>query len=252
MPTQIKLTEAEAINTHGVLVTLNIPPLALDGLVEGDALNPDTWFVSRLDSGAALTVLQATLEDSLHVLVTVLEPLGDVHVTHLVATSTLKGASGETLDIGHAAYNFFGTVADPVQPQDVQQPRRPRDLANPQASKDTLGGSLTVVGGDYATVEGAELVKKLVLRRLLARPGDYFHLPDYGLGLREKEHLNGGGLVSLKAAIERACLLEPEVAQVQAVLTQSADGATLTAAIKMTTRGGQPISFTTPNLAPTY
>ena len=51
-----------------------------------------------------------------------------------------------------------------------------------------IGGSLRIgADGDYVADEGTELMKKLILRRLLTPKGAFFHLPDYGYGLAVKE-----------------------------------------------------------------
>jgi hypothetical protein len=88
-----------------------------------------------------------------------------------------------------------------------------------------FGGTLVIDhGGDYAFMSGADLVKKLIHRRLVSRPGDFFHLPGYGIGLREKEPISPGELVRLKRNIETQISKEPEVDQCLATLTLSSDG----------------------------
>lgn len=81
--------------------------------------------------------------------------------------------------------------------------------------------------GDYASMTGAELIKKLILRRLTTKPGDFFHLPNYGIGLREKEPLPVADLRKLAKAIELQVAQEPEVAAVKATLAYSASAAVL-------------------------
>ena len=64
--------------------------------------------------------------------------------------------------------------------------------------------------GDYTLQQGAALVRKLIIRRLITRPGEFYHLPDYGLGLRVKEPVPGS-IITLRGEIERQVELEPEV-----------------------------------------
>lgn len=97
-------------------------------------------------------------------------------------------------------------------------------------SEQLMGTSGTLViesGGDYASMTGAELIKKLILRRLTTKPGDFFHLPNYGIGLREKEPLPVADLRKLAKAIELQVAQEPEVAAVKATLAYSASAAVL-------------------------
>ena len=74
--------------------------------------------------------------------------------------------------------------------------------------------------GDYLLEEGENLVRKLIIRRLITRPGEFFHLPDYGIGLRIKEPLPGQ-IASLKKQIEQQAELEPEVESAVASLSFS-------------------------------
>lgn len=88
-------------------------------------------------------------------------------------------------------------------------------------------------GGDYASMTGAELIKKLILRRLTTKPGDFFHLPNYGIGLREKEPLPVSDLRKLAKAIEVQVAQEPEVGAVKATLAYSASAATLNVRVQV-------------------
>lgn len=103
---------------------------------------------------------------------------------------------------------------------------------NGQAMQST--GTLVIEpGGDYASMTGAELIKKLILRRLTTKPGDFFHLPNYGIGLREKEPLPVADLRKLAKAIELQVAQEPEVAAVKATLTYSASAAVLNVRVQV-------------------
>ena len=95
-------------------------------------------------------------------------------------------------------------------------------------------GTLTITtGGDYASQSGAELIKKLVLRRLISKPGDFFHLPNYGLGLRVKEPIPNVDLRKLAVQIEEQVNLEPEVAESRASLSYAAGTGTLLVNLKV-------------------
>ena len=98
-----------------------------------------------------------------------------------------------------------------------------RDLANvvPPGGQATLGsGTFSITaGGDYAAQEGADLLKKLVVRRIITQPGEFFHLPNYGAGASPKSPVPGGGASALKALLEAQVRLEPDVQDVTATVT---------------------------------
>jgi phage baseplate assembly protein W len=88
-------------------------------------------------------------------------------------------------------------------------------------------------GGDYSLVSGADLVKKLILRRLVTQRGGFSHLPNYGTGvIAIKEPLNSAGLARAKQEIERQVLLEPEVKEVSVSLSLDNANGILTIIVK--------------------
>jgi hypothetical protein len=114
---------------------------------------------------------------------------------------------------------FNGLVAS--QPTSVAIVRQ-RDLANPPAPPglNSIGGTLVMdASGDYKLVSGAALLKKLILRRLTTRPGEFAHLPNYGLGFAVKEPLRDSDLIALRGDVEAQVLLEPDVATANVLLS---------------------------------
>lgn len=97
----------------------------------------------------------------------------------------------------------------------------------------SAGSTLVISSGDYASQSGAELVKKLVVRRLISKPGDFFHLPNYGLGLRIKEPIPNVDLRKLAVQIEQQVNLEPEVAESRASLSYAAGTGSLVINLKV-------------------
>lgn len=193
----------------------------------GDALNPATWGVLAQDTGAALTPLMVTQVDATTFDVTFQERLE----SHLFKQTV----SAFGIVIGGIAYTFSFTVLGMTWAEDYTTERRSaqkrqvaRDLANPptlRVGSSGLGGTLVVRGGDYATVTGIALVKKLILRRLMTAPGSFFHLPNYGLGLLSaKDLFRPGDLVKLQAEVERQVRLEPEVNRCVATVVVDARG----------------------------
>jgi hypothetical protein len=151
-------------------------------------------------------------------------------VTHRVSSLTLLDVSGNLL-IPPRHADFYGIMGETVTDPDQLAAGRgayARDISNPQIPAEmlgVLGGTLVLTsGGDYESVTGADLVRKLLIRRLLSSPGDFFHLPEYGIGFRLKEPVVVSNLVSLKAEIEKQALREPEVEDVNASVTLDANG----------------------------
>jgi hypothetical protein len=228
--TGISISNAFASSTHTVRVKLSSEPKHSDPLAAGDALNPQTWLVQRLDTGIFFTVLAAREFDPpfLYELL-LLEAMADHLITHRVKSTTLVAANG----IPIAAPSFFDFAGvldeDLAEPVAATSARRfsSRDLANPPfpAGGTTVGGTLVIgAAGDYESEEGTVLLKKLVIRRLTTRPGEFFHLPGYGVGLTVKEPIPAHDLPGLKKQIERQIGQEPDVEAVQANLSLTANG----------------------------
>jgi hypothetical protein len=79
-------------------------------------------------------------------------------------------------------------------------------------------------GGDYSNISELEVLKKVLLRKLTTVPASFFHLPNFGIGLRAKEPFSTTDLLKLKKQIELAALEEPEVLQAVVMMSFSADG----------------------------
>lgn len=222
----MSIANAVAISTHEVQVTLTQEPMHAQGTNVGDALNPATWDVQRLADGALFHVLDARIGDSNHIFIlTLFEPLGPATVQHRVSSSTLLDVGGAGI-VPPTSADFAGLIAAAVATptaQTVQRGASVQDLANPQPV--VQGGTLRIgTSGDYESETGVALLRKLILRRIMTAPGDFFHLPNYGVGIRQKQPLVTTDLVQLKATIESQARAEPEVDDVSCSLLQSADG----------------------------
>mgnify|MGYP000131302646 CR=1 FL=1 len=218
------LAYARAFSTREVDITVTNFVQDNSSFLAGDALNPSTWSVQRLDTTVFLTVVQVTQQTPFTYRLLTLEEFGPTSVTHRINTSTLKDVVGNLLNTPRNA-DFRG-VTDASKSSNTaklaQRKVASRDLANNQLpTSDSFAGTLTLTGGgDYQLVSGVDLVKKLIIRRLITRPGDFFHLPDYGVGLRMKEPVPASDLPKLKKAIETQVLREPEVDSCTVGLTQ--------------------------------
>jgi hypothetical protein len=221
-----------------VRATLDAAPLAVTPTGAGDALNPASWTVGRSDTGP-LTVVAVDRVLAAVFDVHTLEPLGSHLVRHALGIVGMSIAgSPVTETIGFMGEAWAATFTP--EGQIAAQRKTSRDLANPPVGilGSDAGGTLVVQGGDYATVTGADLVRKLYARRLTTAPGGFFHLPDYGLGLSAKEPAPFSDLARYKAEVERQLREEPETAAVIAKLrlTPTGDGAVLSVTIAATLR----------------
>ena len=219
--TSIFLAGAWAISTHGVRVITSSIPKALSAFAVGDALNPATWTVARLDSGDFFTVLGVSRVDQQTFDLALLEPLGNHFVTHQVGSTTLLAAAGFLITHPRAV-DFMGVVEslDPTQAVELER-LHDRDLKNPPIQLELGGFAGTLVigsDGDYETEDGIPLLEKLIVRRLTTPKGAFRHLPNYGLGLAIKEPIPGGDLPRFKAEIERTVAEEPDVETVRCAL----------------------------------
>lgn len=203
-------------STRSVRVQMTGPVLALDAFGAGDALNPSTWTVTRLDSDAAFTILACRADaggDAIDL--DLLEELGAETVTHRIETATLKSAGG-ALIVAPRSTDFPGLAeANAAEPARVRRSRW-RDLANPVRIDDTyarfVGTIQLTKGGDYSTEEDRAVVEKGVFRRVFTPRSGFRHLPRYGLGLAVKQPVPlGGDRLALEAECERQAMQEPDV-----------------------------------------
>jgi phage baseplate assembly protein W len=71
---------------------------------------------------------------------------------------------------------------------------------------------------------GADLVRKLIMRRLTTNKGEFFHLPNYGISLPFKLPIPTAQLIKLKTEIESQVKLEPDVSNVRATVSLDPQG----------------------------
>lgn len=247
----VNIVSALALSTREVEVTVSGPVQDNSPFLEGDALNPATWMVQRLDTLQFLNVVNVAQSGAFKYVLLTFEEFGPVSVTHRASTTTLLDTSGVLIATPREA-DFLG-IADAVtvSPAARLAARQvsARDIANSQTPVNTyLAGTLQVTAnGDYQIVTGTELVKKLLIRRLLSRPGDFFHLPNYGIDFKLKEPIAASDLPKLKAEIERQALLEPEIESVQARLTLNSKGVLTTEVRARIRQSGESISIGLPS-----
>lgn len=216
----LALDNARAISTKEVEVTLNRAPQAIAPTIPGDALNPATWVMQRLDTGAFFSVIAVRRTTSTTLVVTVLQDMGSVRVQHRILTTTLLDENGNPISNPPLNRFDFEGILDVEAKDALTRARRRsnaiRDIANPpvpvSGEISSIGGTFIInSGGDYELETGPSLVRKLIIRRLITPRGGFFHLPDYGLGLGTKELLPTSDLIQLRTEIFNQTLREPEV-----------------------------------------
>jgi hypothetical protein len=236
--TAISISSALAISTNTVRVTLSSEPQHQDSAADGDALNAGTWVVERLDSDLEFNVIGVAQFDITNFDLLTYEPFGPFLVSHQVSSVSLLAADGTTVISSPTSATFAGVAASALATPEAKAATRRfavRDISNPPAPAglDSLAGTLVIgPGGDYVNEEGPALIRKLAIRRLITRPGEFFWAPDYGIGLGEKEPVPAN-LVALAAEIERQIGQEPEVETARADLTEDASGI-LTVQVRIT------------------
>lgn len=244
----MSISYAYAISTSEVLVALTGVPASRSGLLTGDVLNVNSWAVELEDGSASFTVAGIYEYDGpLLWVVRILEVFPDNNVLLTVRATGLLDANGGLIDLPNDA-DFYGVVDVAVAtPTAVAATRNYglRDLANPMVPTSGTGadtnisGTMIIRGGDYALVDGPELLRKLIIRRLLTVPGDFFHLPKYGVGLRVKHPLPVSDLIKLQTEIRRQVLLEREVDECVVRLSQGDSSLTIVVRARLRATGQQ-------------
>jgi hypothetical protein len=246
----IAFHEAHAIATNIVRLTLTGPAMHTSATAPGDAINPATWTIQRMDNLAYINAVYVKPVTPNIYDITCLQPFGTNAVQLTISTITLLDVNGVVcVPPRHA--NFAGIQnEDDVNPVARAAINRQvgRDIANPPTPRTDLGvvgGTMLVKGGDYQSVTGVDLVRKLILRRIITMPGEFFHLPDYGLGIGEKEPMTTSALLKLKSRAEKQIRKETEVVDAAVSITSMSNG-TLILQVRAKTKGGQVADVTVP------
>lgn len=80
---------------------------------------------------------------------------------------------------------------------------------------------------DVDSHAGLEALKKRIVRRLITRPGGFFHLPTYGAGLKVKGPMNSQELGRLQRRVRLQVLAEEEVVGADVSVAKIAEGVLL-------------------------
>jgi hypothetical protein len=227
---------AYAISTHEVVVVLNKPPKDVFHLLDGDVRNANSWRVSIQSPLQYFQVAECRPYNApLEWVVRTVQFLPDSTGIARVEAVGLLDANNAAM--GEPSFSDFAGVTEKATstPTELAVTRGSgsRDIANNPAptlgggAEGNLSGTLIIKAGDYALVDGAALLRKLIIRRLTTTPGDFFHLPNYGVGLKVKQPIPSGNLVRFRSLVERELLLEPDLGQVTVGITQSSNTLTI-------------------------
>lgn len=247
----LAIESAVAINTKTVQVTLNREAQVIASTVAGDALNPATWVIQRLDTGFFFSVLSIVQISPLVFNVSVLQDFGPSSVTHRILSTTLLASEGSPIagpPLNQADFaGLLSVAAKDERARANQRINAVQDVANPPfptvGDNTTIGGTLQIdSSGDYRLESGAPLLRKLIIRRLTTPVGGFYHLPDYGVDLGVKKLLPAANLIKLRADINRQVQREPEVETSDVQLELGSDN-DLTVRVKALLSFGEPLDF---------
>lgn len=250
LPTDLTQTlMAYAIGDRVVRVELSEPPRHVSTTGPNDALNPRSWRILDAATGKKWTILAVKQVSGTEYELLTLESFPRYERTLRVLAEPMFSFTGSLLPTAYVDFNgCYLNVRTTDDAKTAAHGYYIQDLTNApvpplaievggELAGNIVGGTLQIdAGGDYTTEYGPALLKKLILRRLVAKPGDFFHLPGYGLGLREKETLPQVELKKLARAIEEQVRLEPEVADVRVNLSYSAAASALIIQLKVQMR----------------
>lgn len=228
----ISIARAWATSTRTVRVITSAAAAAVDPFNLGDALNPRTWILTRLDISQDYTPIAVRHMGGLVAFeVTTLETFGSHGISHRIASTALRSASGALIT---APYQALFDGVDDVDGLTVGPRRRPRvrDLANPLRQNPLTGDVLSAIqtqAGNYRGEVDAAVTYKGIIRRLTTERGSMRDLPNYGVGYRSKVLVPmGGDLTALTVEVERQVMREPGVKKVRCSISVPGSGVVLT------------------------
>lgn len=241
--TVLSILSCRATSTHTVLVELAAPALAESAIGDGDALNPASWFVRKTDLSFTHTVMATRSVSSTEFELRTLEPLFAWVVSHTAGSPFLRMPSGLLITSPRSA--TFRGVIDELDRE--MNPLRRYDLANHPLGGETVGGTLRVSsGGSYAREYGLDIVRKMVIRRILTAPGAYFFIPpaDFGADLRIGGLVSPSLLPQLRASLELELLKEPDTTEAHVSLTLQGGVLIIKANVKSSIGAQTPVTIT--------
>ena len=214
-PSALYIAGAYPSSERTCVVTTSIAPAQVSPINPGDALNPRTWSLVRDDTGKSMLVMAVRVINTTTFELYSLDLFPGYGTTCRVSAPQLVQPTGVAIAVPDFA-DFEGCKAYVV----TQSQTSLVDLKNAPASTNETSGTLQVgTNGDYALEGGVPFLKKLIYRRLVTAPGEFFYLPNtYGVGVAVKSQVLPSDLVMLQGVVQRQISQEPAFSAVQVQL----------------------------------
>lgn len=221
-PGQIQLLGMLTAATNELVAVFDVPPKANDSKGYRSATNVKNWAVAAIDPRIYSTadpavfympsaeavprytprIIRATqdasTEEQIHLYLDA--PLEE-DCSYDIKLLNVEGAACET-PTGALIYRVRALYEGPVAVPRFVQEDRYRDWASepfPPSDNSPAGSWVFDESGDVGIHGGDASLRKRILRRLLANPGDFPHLPNYGVGVLELKRLLRPGVVQTLA-----------------------------------------------------
>lgn len=247
----IKVIGVEIINSNTARVYFSEEPRHFNTLAERDSFLRDNWSISIVGGPGSTPVVERVENAQPRPTTFAGVPLAwsiDIRIDSrflyateylFVASSTIVSADGSTpmaISPDDRA-SAFGII-EPRSPK--LNPTRPASLGI-DLRYDIFEGRYILDGKNDIDVQaGLEALKKRIIRRLITAPGEFYYLPDYGLGLQSKKLLRTTSLARLEADMKAQVLAEPEVDDATVRVSRLATGIYLFVVTARTKQGVVP------------
>jgi len=238
---------AYASSSQSFIVVFSARPTFNSPIGPTDASNLSNFVLTNLDTAEVVALLASRAVPStvLAVEFVMTQPFTSSFTGYQVIAANLVGYLGEPF-VEPKYGNFLGMPS-------VQTPivaRRPLlDLFNPQVEGDQLNGGLVIgTDGDYRKESGAQLMRKLIVRRIVTAQAEFFHLADvrYGQGITAKNTPTTTDLIGFQKKLSDGVSREPELENVAVRVSLSADHVMIVGVSAHLRRTGQRVELSIP------
>lgn len=206
---------------NSVDVGFSTYPKTFDPALPGDALNPDTYTVTRSDGSPSPFMQTVEMVGPGVVRLYVDAPFDAGESYDVEVSSLLESEDGETL--GEDSGSFVA-VARGRSLNAIDKVRASRTDIMGTAGADSIEAGLRYdETGDLANQSGAAYLRKRIVRRLTTALGGFFHLPAYGAGAKLKSKVSESRVSRMEKLMQAQCELEPDVRRARVVVTLRAN-----------------------------
>lgn len=241
------VVEAFPTSNQTFVVTFTVQPIVASPIGPTDASNLANITLVRTDTNETISLLTSRPVDGdlesveYFLLGQFLSPL----ITYQVTAANLVSAFDDPL-IDPKVAQFDGL---PSAQLPAEQLRPLLDLKNPQTDGDLFNSGLIIgTNADYELEGGVDLIRKLIIRRIITAQDEFFHLSDrnYGLGIEAKLTFTDSDLVAFRAQLQREVAKESEINAVTVKLQLTADNVLNIIVRAVLQRTGQQIEVSVP------